>query len=56
MPQVGEHQKSVEKVLAEFGVYLKPSTYHMDVKPFIKVASPSHATCCFYLDPCIKAF
>mmetsp|Transcript_35450 Transcript_35450/g.67878 ORF Transcript_35450/g.67878 Transcript_35450/m.67878 type:complete len:976 (+) Transcript_35450:63-2990(+) len=33
---VGEHQKSVEKVLAEFGVYLKPSTYHMDVKPFIK--------------------
>jgi U5 small nuclear ribonucleoprotein component len=34
---LGEHQKSIEKVLAEFGVYLKPSVYQMDVKPLIKV-------------------
>ncbi|KAK3272142.1 hypothetical protein CYMTET_19542 [Cymbomonas tetramitiformis] len=35
---VGEHEKSVQKVLAEFGVYLKSSTYKLDVKHFTKIA------------------
>jgi hypothetical protein len=35
---LGEHQKSIEKVLAEFGVFLKPAMYQMDVKPLIKVS------------------
>eukprot|EP00976_Prorocentrum_cordatum_P061871 1176486-Prorocentrum_minimum.AAC.1 len=28
----------LSQVLAEFGVYLKPSAYHLDVKPFTKLA------------------
>eukprot|EP00877_Chromochloris_zofingiensis_P014926 jgi/Chrzof1/9688/Cz04g12070.t1 len=33
---IGEHPKSIEKVLAEFGVYLKASSYSQDVKPLLK--------------------
>lgn len=36
---VGEHPKSQERMLAEFGVYLKPSTFNMDVKPLLHEAS-----------------
>mmetsp|Transcript_14693 Transcript_14693/g.41340 ORF Transcript_14693/g.41340 Transcript_14693/m.41340 type:complete len:992 (-) Transcript_14693:61-3036(-) len=35
---VGEHPKSQERMLAEFGVYLKPSTFNMDVKPLLSEA------------------
>lgn len=38
---VGEHPKSIEKVLGEeFGVYLKSSTYSQDVKPLLKEVRP----------------
>lgn len=34
---VGEHPKTIERVLGEeFGVYLKSSSYSMDVKPLMK--------------------
>jgi hypothetical protein len=34
---VGEHPKTIERVLGEeFGVYLKSSSYSMDVKPLLK--------------------
>uniref|UniRef100_A0A061R8M5 SNU114 homolog n=1 Tax=Tetraselmis sp. GSL018 TaxID=582737 RepID=A0A061R8M5_9CHLO len=35
---VGEHPKSQEKMLAEFGVSLKPSTYSKDIKPLLTEA------------------
>ncbi len=35
---LGEHESSVKKMLDEFGVYLKPSTFGKDVKPFLKDA------------------
>lgn len=35
---VGEPQKSIERTLGEFGVALKPSSYHKDVKPLLKEA------------------
>eukprot|EP00898_Chlorokybus_atmophyticus_P001260 jgi/Chlat1/2134/Chrsp17S02725 len=35
---IGEHQKNVEMTLEEFGVYLKSSEYHLDVKPLLKAA------------------
>eukprot|EP00873_Tetraselmis_striata_P045198 jgi/Tetstr1/465462/TSEL_010146.t1 len=35
---VGEHPKSQERMLAEFGVFLKPSTYSKDVKPLLAEA------------------
>lgn len=33
---VGEHPKSIEHMLQEFGMYLKTSQYGMDVKPLLK--------------------
>ena len=38
MQILGEHESSVKKMLDEFGVYLKPSTFGKDVKPFLKDA------------------
>lgn len=38
---LGEHESSVKKMLDEFGVYLKPSTFGKDVKPFLKDACSS---------------
>lgn len=38
MQVLGEHESSVKKMLDEFGVYLKPSTFGKDVKPFLKDA------------------
>ena len=35
---LGEHESSVKKMLDEFGVYLKPSIFGKDVKPFLKDA------------------
>lgn len=35
---IGEHPKSIEAMLSELGVYLKPSTYSMDTKPLLKEA------------------
>ena len=35
---VGEHPAVVERVLGEFGVFLKPSAYKQDVKPLLKTA------------------
>lgn len=35
---VGEDERSVRAVADEFGVYLKPSSYGMDVKPLLKEA------------------
>ena len=35
---LGEHPKSIENVLSEFGVQLRPAAYHMDVKPLLKEA------------------
>ncbi len=35
---LGEHPKSVEAMLSEFGVYLKPSSLQMDIKPLLKEA------------------
>jgi U5 small nuclear ribonucleoprotein component len=33
---VGEHSKSIERMVAEFGVYLRSSSYGQDVKPLLK--------------------
>lgn len=41
MQILGEHESSVKKMLDEFGVYLKPSTFGKDVKPFLKDACSS---------------
>lgn len=38
---VGEHPKSQERMLAEFGVFLKPSTYSKDVKPLLAEVRPA---------------
>lgn len=38
MQILGEHESSVKKMLDEFGVYLKPSIFGKDVKPFLKDA------------------
>ncbi|KAK9817833.1 hypothetical protein WJX72_002861 [[Myrmecia] bisecta] len=35
---VGEHETSIKRTMDEFGVYLKPSVYSMDVKPLLKEA------------------
>ena len=35
---LGEDDRSVRAVADEFGVYLKPSSYGMDVKPLVKEA------------------
>lgn len=35
---VGEHQKSLERTLSEFGVYLKAKDYKLDMKPLLKLA------------------
>lgn len=35
---LGEHESTVKKMLDEFGVYLKPSIFGKDVKPFLKDA------------------
>eukprot|EP00899_Mesostigma_viride_P009923 jgi/Mesvir1/18932/Mv25784-RA.3 len=35
---VGEHEASIRSTLEELGVYLKPSDYHKDVKPLLKLA------------------
>ncbi len=33
---VGEHSKSIEAMVAEFGVYLRSGSYGQDVKPLLK--------------------
>lgn len=33
---LGEHPKSIERMLIEFDVHLKSSSYNMDVKPLLK--------------------
>ncbi|WZN62719.1 U5 small nuclear ribonucleoprotein component [Chloropicon roscoffensis] len=33
---LGEEQKKIQEILDEFGVYLKPSTFGLDVKPLLK--------------------
>lgn len=33
---LGEHPKSIERMLMEFDVHLKSSSYNMDVKPLLK--------------------
>jgi U5 small nuclear ribonucleoprotein component len=33
---LGEEQPKVQEILDEFGIYLKPSTFSMDVKPLLK--------------------
>ena len=38
LPPSGEHPKTIELMLSELGVYLKPSTYSMDTKPLLKEA------------------
>lgn len=35
---IGEHPKTIETMLGEIGVFLKPSTYSMDTKPLLKEA------------------
>lgn len=35
---LGEHPKSIEAILSEFNVQLKPSSYNKDVKPLLKEA------------------
>ena len=35
---IGEDDRTVRAVADEFGVYLKPSSYGMDVKPLVKEA------------------
>mmetsp|Transcript_18570 Transcript_18570/g.39863 ORF Transcript_18570/g.39863 Transcript_18570/m.39863 type:complete len:988 (-) Transcript_18570:519-3482(-) len=35
---IGEHPKSIESLLGQLGVYLKPSTYSMDTKPLLREA------------------
>eukprot|EP00803_Ostreobium_quekettii_P004098 evm.model.scf_112.9 EVM.evm.TU.scf_112.9 scf_112:71072-79156(+) len=35
---LGEPHKSIERMLGEFGVALKPSSFHKDVKPLLKEA------------------
>ncbi|GAX78591.1 hypothetical protein CEUSTIGMA_g6030.t1 [Chlamydomonas eustigma] len=35
---IGEHPKTIEAMLSDLGVYLKPSTYSMDTKPLLKEA------------------
>ncbi|KAG1674860.1 hypothetical protein FOA52_015250 [Chlamydomonas sp. UWO 241] len=35
---VGEHPKTIESVLSELGVYLRPSTFSMDTRPLMKEA------------------
>lgn len=35
---IGEHPKTIEAMLSEVGVFLKPSTYSMDTKPLLKEA------------------
>ena len=38
LPHKGVHPKTIESMLSELGVYLKPSTYSMDTKPLLKEA------------------
>ena len=38
---LGEPESSVKAMLAEFGVYLKPSAFRQDVKPLLKDACAS---------------
>lgn len=38
---LGEHPKSMEAVLNEFGVHLRPGAYNMDIKPLLKEAMTS---------------
>lgn len=38
MQILGEDDRTVRAVADEFGVYLKPSSYGMDVKPLVKEA------------------
>ncbi len=33
---IGEEQPKIQEILDEFGVYLKPSTFSLDVKPLLK--------------------
>jgi hypothetical protein len=33
---IGENEASVKALLDEFGVYLKPASFGMDIKPLLK--------------------